>query len=101
MGLYHDFSLETSNYQSNEHLKAKLFPSVLHDFVSDPETDHIITWLPHGRSFMILSRDDDEIKSDYFRFTQVTSLIRQLNGWGFHRVGKGVDKASYFHEVRT
>ena len=95
--MYRDFSQVKDN-QPKKKSGRQLFPTILHDFVSDPQTNDIITWLPHGRSFMILNRD--EIESDYFRLTQIKSLIRQLNGWGFHRVSDGSEKGAYFHEVR-
>ena len=92
------------NYQLNDgKSKRKLFPQVLHEFVSDPLNNDSITWLPHGRSFMILNRDkleSDLLKSKHFKLTKVRSFIRQLNGWGYHRVAKGNEKGSYFHAVR-
>jgi hypothetical protein len=46
-----------------------------------------ITWLPHGRAFII--HDDDVFVSKYaathFKQTQIRSFIRQVLLWGFKR----------------
>ena len=99
--MYRDFS-QINYSEPNDHSKRKMFPVLLHQFISDPQNSHIITWLLHGRSIKILSCD--QIESDntkaYFKLTKVKSFIRQLNRWGFHRVTKGEEIGSYFHEVR-
>ena len=99
--MYHDFSRVPINELNNRN-QSKCFPTNLYEFLSDPRNSHIITWLPHGRSFTLLRPDlfDSHDKKPYFRLTQLKSFIRQLNGWGFHRVNKGSEKGSYFHEVR-
>ena len=99
--MYRDFSHLQSNV-SDDRSKRKTFPTLLHEFVSDPQNDHIITWLPHGRSFIILNREqiESECTQTYFKLTKIKSFIRQLNRWGFQRVTKGLEKGSYYHEVR-
>ena len=99
--MYHDFS-RVDLSELNHHSKRKMFPTLLHEFVSDHQNSHIITWLPHGRSFVLLKRDKfaSHKSKSYFKLTKVKSFIRQLNGWGFHRVNKGVEKGAYYHEVR-
>jgi len=97
--MYRDFSKVQINGPTNQ-FKCKRFPTRLHIFVSDPQTDHIITWLPHGRSFKLLQTDlEPQDLQPYFKMTKVKSLIRQINGWGFHRVKEGKEKGSYYHEV--
>ena len=99
--MYRDFS-HVDLSQLTRHSKRKMFPTLLHQFVSDPQNSNIITWLPHGRSFMLLKRDEFALHNgkSYFKLTKVKSFLRQLNGWGFHRVNKGAEKGAYYHEVR-
>ena len=98
--LYRDYS-QVQDDGSNDRSRRKLFPTFLHEFISDPQNSHIVTWLPHGRSFIILRRDLIElnITKPYFKLTNAKSFIRQLNGYGFHRIKEGTEKGSYFHEV--
>jgi hypothetical protein len=35
------------------HMSAALFPAKLHEIVSNPEYEHIISWRPHGRSWEV------------------------------------------------
>lgn len=50
------------------------FPEVLYEIVSDPDTDDICSWLPHGRGFMILNKNrfGSEILPKYFEGTKYT-----------------------------
>ena len=100
MNIYRDFSHVKSN-ESNDRSTRKMFPTLLHEFVSEPLNSDTITWLPHGRSFKLLKRDRIESPNIklYFKLTKIKSFIRQLNGWGFHRVTKGQETGSYYHEV--
>ena len=99
--MYHDFSC-VKNDKSLSNSKCKMFPTLLHELLSDPEYSHIVTWLPHSRSFVILNRKEFEsvIIQTEFKLTKVKSFVRQLNGWGYHRVKKGPEEGSYFHKVR-
>lgn len=63
--------------------------------------EHIISWLPHGRSFMIhRPREfEDEIMCKFFKQTKLTSFQRQLNLYDFQRITHGRDAGSYYHEL--
>jgi hypothetical protein len=57
--------------------------------------------MPHGRSFKIHDLDGfhEHILPVYFRHTKKSSLLRQLNLYGFRRISAGRDKGSYYHEL--
>ena len=80
------------------------FPMKLHRIIERCEIDgysHIISWMPHGRSFKIHDRNDfsSKIMLRYFYITKFTSFIRQLTLYGFHKCSKGADKGSFYHEL--
>jgi len=62
--------------------------------------DHIISWRPHGRAFMVVDQEAfaKEILPLWFRQSKYSSFQRQLNLYGFKRVGSGTDKGSHYHE---
>ena len=62
---------------------------------------HIISWLPHGRSFMIhRPREfEEKIMGEFFKQTKLSSFKRQLNLYDFQRVTRGTDCGSYYHEM--
>jgi hypothetical protein len=74
----------------------------LHMMLSTPEFAHIITWLPHGRSWRILKQHEfeEQIIPRFFRHGRYSSFARQVNGWGFRRITQGDDWNSYYHEVQ-
>jgi hypothetical protein len=63
--------------------------------------EHIISWLPHGRSFMIHKprEFEDEVMGKFFKQTKLTSFQRQLNLYDFQRITHGRDAGSYYHEL--
>lgn len=78
------------------------FPIILYHILSKPENESIITWLPDGRSWMILNHKalEDKIIPLYFRHKNLSSFIRQVNGWGFRRKMKSLYPNTYYHRVR-
>ena len=89
-------------YVSNRNLSTS-FPNKLYAMLQRMEIDHIITWLPHGRAFIV--RDQHHfMKYIHPRFfaAQATyrSFMRQLNLWGFKRLtAPGPDKGAYYHQL--
>mmetsp|Transcript_22247 Transcript_22247/g.36564 ORF Transcript_22247/g.36564 Transcript_22247/m.36564 type:complete len:400 (-) Transcript_22247:84-1283(-) len=69
---------------------ANTFPRALISILSDPELDHIISWMPSGDAFGIHKQKEfeSEIIPKYFRQARFNSFVRKLNRWGFHRVSK-------------
>lgn len=73
----------------------------LYDMLCNPEFHYAISWMPHGRSWKVLSKDYfmEEICPRYFAQTRFESFVRQVNGWGFKRMRReGSDRGSYYHE---
>ena len=82
--------------------KEPTFPMKLHQMLSDPDAEGVIVWLPHGRAWKLVKADQFErvLLPRYFDHGNISSFMRQVNGWDFRRVVKGVDEQSYYHEVR-
>lgn len=81
-----------------------VFPEKMHYILLELENEgsrDIVSWLPHGRAFMVhsLKLFEEEILSKWFNMTKYTSFQRQMNLYGFRRVAKGVDKGAYYHEL--
>uniref|UniRef100_A0A7S3QA97 HSF-type DNA-binding domain-containing protein n=1 Tax=Chaetoceros debilis TaxID=122233 RepID=A0A7S3QA97_9STRA len=84
-------------------VKRKAFPLKLQymlTLVEEQGMQRIVSWLPHGRGFII--RDAEkfslEVMAKYFRQTKLSSFVRQLNIYGFTRIYQGKDKGAYYHE---
>lgn len=84
----------------------KPFPEKLHEMLSIeslPQSDSqvIVSWLPHGRSFIVRKPKQftTQIMPKYFRQTKLTSFQRQLNLYGFRRITQGPDAGAYYHEL--
>ena len=107
--LYHDNSRVTpADVDANPRARRAnskrepTFPMKLHSLLSDPDAEGVIVWLPHGRAWKIINQDKFEtgLLGKYFEHGNMSSFMRQVNGWDFRRVVKGVDEQSYYHEVR-
>ena len=61
------------------------FPMKLHTILSSTNYQHIICWMPHGRSWKILDNDllASKICPKYFNHSSYDSFNRSVNGWGF------------------
>lgn len=77
------------------------FPQKLMEILSSQNVSHIITWLPEGRSFVLLDEEKfaDEVLPNYFNECKYTSFVRKLYRWGFRKLKKGPDCGSYFHPL--
>lgn len=77
------------------------FPGKLHLILSKKEFRSIITWLPHGRSFIV--RDPESLQEKvfpvFFKLKKYNSFSRQLSLWGFKRLTTGIDFGSYYHSL--
>jgi hypothetical protein len=66
-----------------------IFPLRLMEILSDPSLSEVISWLPHGRSFVITRPDilTDQVLSKYLprvdprASTKYPSFTRKLNRW--------------------
>jgi hypothetical protein len=80
------------------------FPFKLHAMLDQIEADgfaNVVSWQPHGRSFVIHDKKSfvAKIMPQYFNQTKLTSFQRQLNLYGYTRLSRGTDKGGYYHEL--
>lgn len=75
------------------------FPVLLHEIVSNPDTDDCVHWLPCGTHFFISDKRKfaREILPQYYKNTKFPSFIRRLKRWGFVRVPSGPLMGAYFN----
>ncbi|OEU09000.1 winged helix DNA-binding domain-containing protein, partial [Fragilariopsis cylindrus CCMP1102] len=62
---------------------------------------HIVSWQPHGRSFLIHKPKEFEkivLPLCNYKLTKLSSFQRQLNLYGFERITIGRDRGGYYHE---
>lgn len=65
--------------------------------LSENKFEEIISWLPHGHSFIVYDKNKftETILPIYFKGTKYESFIRKLNRWGFTRTAKGIETGAY------
>jgi hypothetical protein len=61
------------------------FPAKLHEIMSNSEYEHIIGWMPHGRSWMVKNKEllESVVLKEHFSHSNFESFNRQVNLWGF------------------
>lgn len=81
--------------------KISRFPQRLMEMLTDETITDSITWLPHGRSFLVHNpaKFTDEVLSRYFGACKFASFTRKLYRWGFRQISKGPDQDSFFHKM--
>jgi len=79
---------------------AKIFPQRLMEILTNPSNQDAISWLPHGKAFIIVNRQKfaENVLPHYFRKSKYTSFTRKLNRWNFIRVTRGPELGAYYHE---
>jgi len=61
--------------------------------------EHIVSWQPHGRCFVVHKQQQfEDILPRYFKQSKLSSFQRQLNLYQFTRITQGADKGGYYHE---
>jgi HSF-type DNA-binding len=80
------------------------FPEKLHRLLDDCEErgeTEVISFLPHGRAFIVhhVERFCREVMPRYFKQSRLSSFQRQLNLYGFRRITTGQDSGGYYHEL--
>ncbi|KAK9383507.1 uncharacterized protein V2V93DRAFT_362008 [Kockiozyma suomiensis] len=60
----------------------------LWNMVNDPANSAHITWMPDGTSFQVVGREQFErtVLPRYFKHSNFSSFVRQLNMYGWHKV---------------
>mmetsp|Transcript_28369 Transcript_28369/g.60086 ORF Transcript_28369/g.60086 Transcript_28369/m.60086 type:complete len:1011 (+) Transcript_28369:294-3326(+) len=76
------------------------FPEVLYEIVCDPANYHIVSWLPHGKGFVIHDRQlfAENILPRHFDGAKYTSFTRRLKRWKFERVPRGPEMGAYYNK---
>jgi hypothetical protein len=95
-------SVSQSDKQQQQPTAEIRFPWKLHRILDDAESkgySDIVSWVPSENGFKVhKTKDfDEEIMPKYFDKTKYKSFQRQLNMWGFDRVGSGTFKGAYLH----
>lgn len=64
------------------------FLGKLWKLVNDSDTNHLISWSPGGKTFVIKNQADfaKELLPLYYKHNNMASFIRQLNMYGFHKI---------------
>lgn len=75
------------------------FPQRLMEMLSNENNSDIVTWLPHGKAFLIIkkSKFNSYILPKYFNGTKYSSFTRKLLRYGFDRVSRGPETGAYYH----
>ncbi|KAI5958919.1 SFL1 [Candida theae] len=64
-----------------------VFIHKLYDMLSNDSISHLIRWAPDSISFYIFPGESFcKVLAQYFKHTNMSSFIRQLNMYGFHKV---------------
>ncbi|KAL2066211.1 hypothetical protein VTL71DRAFT_2282 [Oculimacula yallundae] len=59
----------------------------LYNMLEDQTIQHLISWSNSAESFVMSpSNDFSKVLSQYFKHTNISSFVRQLNMYGFHKV---------------
>ncbi|KAF2432825.1 hypothetical protein EJ08DRAFT_584967 [Tothia fuscella] len=59
----------------------------LYNMLEDPNIQHLISWSQTQESFVMSpSTEFSKVLSSYFKHTNISSFVRQLNMYGFHKV---------------
>lgn len=92
---------------SNNNLRSsrEIFPQRLMGILSDATLSDVISWLPHGQSFVIIRPDvfaervlPKHLPSEKSS-TKYPSFTRKLNRWGFRQATRGPDTGAFHHPL--
>merc|ERR1712107_164363 len=77
--------------------KKEIFPQKLMEILLDDSLSEIISWLPHGQSFVITRPDlfCEQVLPKYSVSTKYPSFTRKLNRWGFRQAIIGADTGAF------
>ena len=77
-----------------------VFLAKLFDIVSNPHFTHIICWTKKGDSFKVLNESVfcQQILAFHFKHSNMSSFIRQLNMYDFHKRQKTRDCLVFYHD---
>jgi len=97
-------SLNDMVEQEKQSRRRKDFPWKLHCMLEEADTfnnQHIVSWMPDGRSFRVFLPDEfvSRIMPHYFHQTQYRSFQRMLNLYDFAKVVTGPNRGAYSHPM--
>lgn len=104
---YHDHAQDTRDLYIEERPArggvTTPFPFKLHEMlraVAEEGLDHIVSWQPHGRCFLVHDpKAFVDLLPRFFKLSKLPSFQRQLNLYGFQRLTRGQDRGGYYHEL--
>lgn len=64
------------------------FLTKTYEMVDDPTTDEIVSWSENNSSFVVWNVSDftKDLLPQYFKHSNFSSFVRQLNTYGFHKI---------------
>ena len=87
----------------SDHLRSTHFPSRLHNMLDDAERmghADIVSWYKGGDCFKIHKPTQlIHVLKNYFRQSKFKSFLRQLQGYDFKRITRGVDRGVVSHPL--
>ena len=102
--LFFNDKANSQNLFTDTTVNPKTFPVKLQELLDNAEVEgheHIISWQPHGRAFLLHKKKEfvETVLPRYFGPIQLLSFKRQLNLYGFKRITQGPDRDAYYHEM--
>lgn len=80
-------SSSISGISSGSKVNQAAFIHKLYSMLEDDSIKHLISWTPSNDSFVISPGEEfSKVLSQYFKHTNPSSFVRQLNMYGFHKV---------------
>ena len=100
-------------YSSIAETNKETFPMRLHAILADTSISDVVSWLPHGKAFVVLNPDvfTTQVLPRYISTENGTSsskssttpkypsFTRKLNRWGFKQVSRGGDAGAFSHDL--
>lgn len=97
----------------------QIFPQRLMHILNETSISDVITWLPHGQSFVIVKptvfteeilplyfpescgscSEKKSLKTSNSSTCKYPSFTRKLNRWGFRQVSRGADAGAFQHKL--
>lgn len=89
-------STESAGSGGGKKANQAAFIHKLYNMLEDSTISHLISWTPSNESFVITPGEEfSKVLSQYFKHTNVSSFVRQLNMYGFHKVNDTFNSSDY------